>query len=102
LADTQKYVKAILLGTRGKESCVDDVYGIYLHKDGLSDNKPSNVNEVDNIIIVDIRYAGTCGLYEFSREFPTISFTGRRAQVQGHAGDERAQTQASFAGSSIG
>ena len=74
MGDTQKYVKAIL-GARGKESCVDDVYGIYLHKDGLIGNKPSNVNEVDNIIIVDIRYAGTCGLYEFSREFPTISFT---------------------------
>jgi len=31
----QKYVETILRGTRNKESNIDDVYGVYLYKDGL-------------------------------------------------------------------
>ena len=45
----QKYVEAVLRGARDKESGINDVYGVYLHKDGLMlGNKRF---DVDNIII---------------------------------------------------
>ena len=60
----QKYVEAVLRGAQNKESGIDHVYSVYLHKDGLMfDNKRFDVNDVDNIIIDGIRYAGTSGLY---------------------------------------
>ncbi|KYN17057.1 hypothetical protein ALC57_10670 [Trachymyrmex cornetzi] len=44
---------------------IDYVYGVYLHKDGLMfGNKRFDVDDADNIIIDDVRYAGTTGLYE--------------------------------------
>ncbi|KYN29287.1 hypothetical protein ALC57_01276, partial [Trachymyrmex cornetzi] len=43
----------------------DYVYGVYLHRDGLMfGNKRFNVDDADDIIIDDVRYAGTPGLYE--------------------------------------
>jgi len=53
----QKYVEAVLRGTRDKhKSDVDYVYGVFLHKDGLMfGNKRFDVNNTDNIIIDDVR-----------------------------------------------
>ncbi|KYN21872.1 hypothetical protein ALC57_05766 [Trachymyrmex cornetzi] len=63
----QKYVEAVLRGAQDKESGIDHVYGVYLHKDGLMfDNKRFDVDDEDNIIIDVIRYAGTPGLYELN------------------------------------
>jgi len=89
----QKYIEAILQRVRGKENDIDDVYGIYLHKDELMfGNKSFDMNEADNIIIDGVRYADTCDLYEliFKRILDDLSLHGRRyAQVQEHAaGDE--------------
>jgi len=52
---SQKYIEAILRGTRDKQkSDVDYVYGIYLHKDGLMfGNKRFDMDDADNIIIDD-------------------------------------------------
>ncbi|KYN20068.1 hypothetical protein ALC57_07574 [Trachymyrmex cornetzi] len=56
----QKYVEAVLRGTHDKESGIDHVYGVYLHKDGLMfGNKRFDVDDTDNIIIDGVRYAGT-------------------------------------------
>ncbi|KYN09083.1 hypothetical protein ALC57_18807, partial [Trachymyrmex cornetzi] len=61
----QKYVEAVLRGAQDKESGIDHVYGVYLHKDGLMfGNKRFDVDDADNIIIDGVRYAGTPGLYE--------------------------------------
>ena len=62
----QKYIKAVLKGTRDKQkSDVDYVYGVYLHKDGLMfGNKRFDVDDADNIIIDGVRYVGTRGLYK--------------------------------------
>ena len=53
----QKYVEAVLRGTRDKQkSDVDYVYGVYLHKDGLMfGNKRFDVDDADNIIIDSVR-----------------------------------------------
>ncbi|EGI68718.1 hypothetical protein G5I_02593 [Acromyrmex echinatior] len=51
----QKYVEAILRGARGKESGIDDIYDVHLHKNGLMFvNKSFDVDEMDNIIIDEI------------------------------------------------
>ena len=63
-----------------------------------------NVNDADNIIIDDVRYVGTPGLYELIfKRIPESPLHGRQyEQVQEHAtSDERAQTQASIAGAII-
>ncbi|KYN23124.1 hypothetical protein ALC57_04465 [Trachymyrmex cornetzi] len=58
----QQYVEAVLRGDKRKS---DYVYGVYLHKDGLMfGNKRFDVDDAVNIIIDDVRYAGTPGLYE--------------------------------------
>jgi len=85
----QKYVEAVLRGTRDKQkSDVDYVYGVYLHKDGLMfGNKCFDVGDADNIIIDDVRYVGTAGLYELIfKRIPDDLLYGRRyEQVQEHA-----------------
>ncbi|KYN09192.1 hypothetical protein ALC57_18705 [Trachymyrmex cornetzi] len=61
----QKYVEAVLRGAQDKESGIDHVYGVYLHKDGLMfGNKRFDVDDANNIIIDGVRYAGTPDLYE--------------------------------------
>ncbi|KYN28330.1 hypothetical protein ALC57_02255 [Trachymyrmex cornetzi] len=64
----QKYVEAVLRVAQDKESGIDHVYGVYLHKDGLmfgkDGNKRFDVDDADNIIIAGVRYAGTPDLYE--------------------------------------
>ncbi|KYN16163.1 hypothetical protein ALC57_11595 [Trachymyrmex cornetzi] len=58
----QQYVEAFLRGDKQKS---DYVYGVYLHKDGLMfGNKRFDVDDADSIIIDNVRYAGTPGLYE--------------------------------------
>ncbi|KYN40039.1 hypothetical protein ALC56_05566, partial [Trachymyrmex septentrionalis] len=68
----QKYVKDILRRARGKESetCYS-YFARYLLSQGLIfDNKLFDY-EADNIIINDVRYAGTRGLYElFFKRIP--------------------------------
>ncbi|KYN11003.1 hypothetical protein ALC57_16855, partial [Trachymyrmex cornetzi] len=60
-----KYVEAVLRGAQNKESGIDHVYGVYLHKDRLMfGNKRFDMDDADNIIIDGVRYAGTPGLYE--------------------------------------
>ncbi|XP_077258541.1 uncharacterized protein LOC143895361 [Temnothorax americanus] len=60
---SQKYVVAVLSGDQ--ESGIDTVYGVYFSNDGMMlGNKRFDVDNADNIIIDDIRYAGTRGLYE--------------------------------------
>ena len=55
----QKYVEAVLREARDKENSINDVYRIYLHKDGLIfGNKRFDIDDADNIIIDSIRYAG--------------------------------------------
>ena len=50
----QKYIEAVLRGTRDKQkSDVDYVYGVYLHKEGLFGNKRFDMDDADNIIIDD-------------------------------------------------
>ncbi|KYN27634.1 hypothetical protein ALC57_02975 [Trachymyrmex cornetzi] len=50
---------------RGDKQKSDYMYGVYLHKDGLMfGNKCFDVDDADNIIIDDVRYTGTPGLYE--------------------------------------
>jgi len=39
----QKYIEAILQRVRGKENDIDDVYGIYLHKDELMFGNKSSI-----------------------------------------------------------
>jgi len=57
----QKYIGAVLRG----ESGIDNVYGIYLDKDGMMfGNKRFDVDNSDNIIVDGVRYIGTPGLYE--------------------------------------
>ncbi|KYN10400.1 hypothetical protein ALC57_17471 [Trachymyrmex cornetzi] len=52
-------------GAQDKESAIDHVYGVYLHKDGwMFGNKRFDVDDADNIIIDGVRYDGTPGLYE--------------------------------------
>ncbi|KAG5324474.1 GLRA4 protein, partial [Acromyrmex heyeri] len=52
----KKYVEAILQEARGKETGIDDVYDVYLHKDGLMfGNKSFNVDEANNIIIDSVQ-----------------------------------------------
>ena len=59
----QKYVEAILRGTRDKQKSNVD-YGVYLHKDGLMfGNKCFDVDDEDNIIIDGVRYVGIPRLY---------------------------------------
>ena len=76
----QKYVEAVLRGTRDKQkSDVDYVYGVYLHKDELMfSNKHFDVDDVDNIIIDNVRYVSTPGLYEliFKRIPGDLLYTG--------------------------
>ena len=46
----QKYVEAVLRRARDKESGIDRMYGVYLHKDGLMfGNKRFDVDDADNI-----------------------------------------------------
>ena len=61
----QKYVEAVLRGTRDKQkSDVDYVY-VYLHKDELMfGNKRFDVNDANNIIIDGVRYVGIGDFYE--------------------------------------
>ena len=50
----QKYVEAVLRGTRDKQKSDID-YGIYLYKDGLMfGNKRFDMDDADNIIIDDM------------------------------------------------
>ncbi|EGI58683.1 hypothetical protein G5I_13201 [Acromyrmex echinatior] len=52
----QKYVEAVLRGVQDKESGIDHVYGIYLHKDGLMfGNKRLDVDDADNRLRRTIR-----------------------------------------------
>ncbi|KYN22401.1 hypothetical protein ALC57_05213 [Trachymyrmex cornetzi] len=61
---SQNYVEAVLSGNKWK-SGIDYVYGVYLHRVGLTfSNKRFDVHDADNIIIDDVRYAGISGLYE--------------------------------------
>ncbi|KYN12104.1 hypothetical protein ALC57_15740 [Trachymyrmex cornetzi] len=65
LCINQKYVEAVLRGAQDKESSIDHVYGVYLHKDGLMWRiKHFDVDDTDNIIIDGVRYVGTSDLYE--------------------------------------
>ncbi|KYN18620.1 hypothetical protein ALC57_09058 [Trachymyrmex cornetzi] len=41
----QKYVEAVLRGAQDKESGIDHVYGVYLHKDGLMFGKMNSFAE---------------------------------------------------------
>ena len=60
----QKYIGDFLSGN-GKEKIIDTVYGVRLDKDGMMlGNKKFDVDSHDNIIVDDVRYAGTPGLYE--------------------------------------
>jgi len=55
----KKYVEAVLKGARDEESGIEDVYGVYLHKNGLMlDNKRFVVDDAHNIIIDGVQYAG--------------------------------------------
>ncbi|EGI66456.1 hypothetical protein G5I_05021 [Acromyrmex echinatior] len=61
----QKYIEAVLRGVQDKESGINHVYGVYLHKDGMMfGNKRFDMDDADNIIIDGVRYAGTPDLYE--------------------------------------
>ncbi|KYN21165.1 hypothetical protein ALC57_06466 [Trachymyrmex cornetzi] len=54
-----RWVKSMSRGAQDKESDIDHVYGVYLHKDGLMFcNKRFDVDDADNIIIDGVRYAG--------------------------------------------
>ncbi|XP_077256460.1 uncharacterized protein LOC143894198 [Temnothorax americanus] len=60
---SQKYVVAVLSGDQ--KSGIDTVYGVYFSNDGMMlGNKRFDVDNADNIIIDDIRFAGTRGLYK--------------------------------------
>ncbi|KYN17531.1 hypothetical protein ALC57_10180, partial [Trachymyrmex cornetzi] len=60
-----RWVKSMSRGAQDKESGIDHMYGVYLHKDGLMfGNKRFDVDDADNIIIDGVRYGGTPGLYE--------------------------------------
>lgn len=61
----QKYVGKVLCSD--KDRSVDDVYGIYFADDGTTmmlGDKRFDVDKDDNILIGDVRYAGTPGIYE--------------------------------------
>jgi len=92
---SQKYVEAILTGVR--ESDMDRMYGVYLDKNGMIfGSKRFDVDKADNIIIDDMRYVGTPGLYEliFKRVPNDVIYGERQAKVQEHAtDDECAQIQ---------
>jgi len=98
----QKYIEAVLRGAQDKESGINHVYGVHLHKNGLMfGNKRFDVDDADNIIIDGVRYADIPGLYEliFKRIPDDLLYTEDDEQVQEHAtGDECAQIQASIAG----
>jgi len=53
------------MGAQNKDSCIDYMYGVYLHKDGLMfGNKCFDMDDVDNIIINGVQYVSTLSLYE--------------------------------------
>ena len=57
----QKYIGAVLRGEKG----IDNVYGVYLGRDGMMlGSKRFDVDNSDNIIVDGMRYIGTPGLYE--------------------------------------
>ncbi|XP_072743255.1 uncharacterized protein [Anoplolepis gracilipes] len=60
----QKYLGALFSGDKNHE--IDHVYGVYFdRKNELRlGNKQFNINKDDSIIIDDVRYIGTPGLYE--------------------------------------
>ena len=61
----QKYIGDFLSGRGEKEKIMDTVYGVRLDKDGMMlGNKTFDVNSSDHIIIGDVKYVGTHGLYE--------------------------------------
>ncbi|XP_070158801.1 uncharacterized protein [Polyergus mexicanus] len=66
----QRYIWPILSGDQ--ESGIDNVYGVYLDKNGMMfGNKRFDVDNADSIIIDGIRYVGTPGLYELIfKKFP--------------------------------
>ena len=92
-------------GARDKESDIDRAYGVYLHKDGLMfGNKRFDVDDADNIIIDDVRYAGTSGLYKliFKRILNDVLYTENDMhKYKSMLLVTNAQTQVPFAGSII-
>jgi len=68
----REYIGDFLSG--GKNKTIDTVYGIRLDRDGIMifGNKKFDVDSSDHIIIDSVRYAGTSGLYLFSKKFPTM------------------------------
>jgi len=90
----QKYIEAVLRGARDKQkSSIDYVYRIYLCKDELMfGNKHFDVDEQHNyrryIRFLQINF----------QENSRWSLHGRRYEQEHAAGDERTQTQTSFAG----
>lgn len=60
---SRKYIEALL---NPKNDTIDRVYGVYLDKDGtlMIGNKRFDVDKADNIIIDNVQYVGTRGLYE--------------------------------------
>ncbi|KMQ83363.1 hypothetical protein RF55_20240, partial [Lasius niger] len=59
----QKYMGALLGGDRNKK--IDHVYGVYFDKNEMRlGNKRFDIDKDDTIIIDNVRYIGTPGLYE--------------------------------------
>ncbi|EZA49520.1 hypothetical protein X777_12258, partial [Ooceraea biroi] len=57
----QKYIGAVIRGDKD----IDNVYGVYLSNDGMKFGcKPFDVDYEDHIILDNVRYKGTPGLYE--------------------------------------
>ncbi|XP_036144224.1 uncharacterized protein LOC118646060 [Monomorium pharaonis] len=62
---SQKYVVTVLSGNRESDVDIDNIYGVRLENNGMMlGNKHFDVDNEDNIIIDNVRYAGTPGLYE--------------------------------------
>ncbi|EZA62172.1 hypothetical protein X777_06123, partial [Ooceraea biroi] len=58
---SQKYVEAVIRGDKD----IDNVYGVYIGQDGMQfGSLRFDVDHEDNILLDDVRYKGTPGLYE--------------------------------------
>ncbi|EZA50688.1 hypothetical protein X777_11120 [Ooceraea biroi] len=58
---SQKYVEAVIRGDKD----IDNVYGVYIGQDGMQfGSLRFDVDHEDNILLGDVRYQGTPGLYE--------------------------------------
>ncbi|EZA61635.1 hypothetical protein X777_11758 [Ooceraea biroi] len=70
----QKYIGAVIRGDKD----IDNVYGVYLSNDGMKFGcKPFDVDYEDHIILDNVRYKGTPGLYEliFKKILDDIVYT---------------------------